>query len=230
MDSEMPMITLFPKAETKPEELPADPALARLAFLARHLDDLQTIRLAGIPIALIELPLLDRLPHGPQAVIMAVTIVLSVAWYYLVRRWFCSRYGRSWVATDMPENSWTPATIVGFVIFFLLMEWFDQLIGSPVKNHSLNVAGLIGISSWLGKVVRDRTNLPLRRSVYKSSGIASLVCFGPIILTGFTAHARRVQIDCLALYGSILFSLALFDAWLLHHTFAQTKAEGEGTA
>lgn len=225
------MITLFPKAETKPEELPTDPALARLAFLARHLDDLQTIRLAGIPIALMELPLLDRLPHGPQAIIMAVTTALSVAWYYLVRRWFRSRYGRSWVAIDVPENSWTPTTIVGFVIFFILMGWFDQLMGSSSKNHHfVNVAGLIGVSSWLGQVVRDRTNLLLRRSVYKYSGFASVVCFVPILLTGFTTYARRVQIDSLALYGSILLSLALFDAWLLHYTFAQTKAEGEATA
>ena len=224
------MITLFPRAETKAEELPADPALARLAFLARHLDDLQTIRLAGIPIALMELPLLDRLSHGPQAVIMAVTIGLSVAWYYLVGQWFRSRYGRSWVATNVPENSWTPSVIVGFAIFFLLMEWLHQLMGGPAKHHSANVAGLIGLSSWHGGVVRDRTNLPLRRTVYKSLGFASLVCFVPILLTGFTAHAREAQIDGVALYGSILFSLALFDAWLLRHTFAQTKADGDGRA
>ena len=224
------MITLFPKALTKPEELPADPALARLAFLARHLDDLQTIRLAGIPIALMELPLLDRLSQGSQAVIMAFTAALSVVWYYLISRWFRSRYGRSWVATNVPENSWTPSIIVGFTIFFLLMEWLDQLMGSPLKNHSVNVAGLIGISGWLGMVAKDRTNLPLRRTIYKFSVFASFVCFVLIILTVFTSQARRVALDSLALYGSILFSLALFDTWLLGHTFAQTRAKGETTA
>ena len=224
------MITLFPKAKTKPEELPADPVLARLAFLARHLDDLQTIRLAGIPIALMELPLLDALSHRSQAVLMAVTTALSVVWYYVIRQRLRSRYGRSWVANNVPENSWTPSIIVGFTVFFLLMEWLDQLIGSPLKNHGVNVAGLIGISSWLGMVVKDRTNLPLRRAVYKFSAIASLVCFVPIILMGFTSHARRVETDGVALYGSILFSLALFDAWLLRDTFAQAKAEGEGRA
>ena len=220
------MITLFPRAETKPAELPTDPELARLAFLARHLDDLQTIRLAGIPIALMELPLLDRLPHGTQALLMAVTTAISIAWYFLVRQWFCGRYGRSWVAADVPENSWTSSTIIGVVIFFLLMGWLDQLMGSPAKNHSFNIAGLSGVSIWLGRVVKDRTNLPLRRTVYKTSGLASFVCFVPILLTGFTAHARMVQIDSLALYGSILLSLALFDAWLLRRTFAQTKTEG----
>jgi hypothetical protein len=198
------MITLFPKAETRPEELPADPALARLAFLARHLYDLQTIRLAGLPIALIELPLIDHLPHRPQGLTMAVTTALSVAWYFLVRQCFRSRYGRSWVAINVPENSWRPTTIVGFFIFFLLLEWLDQLMGSPLKNnHGVKVAGLIGISSWFGMVVRDRTNLPLRRTVYKFSALASLVCFVPTVVIGFTAHARRFEIDSVALYGSI---------------------------
>ena len=222
------MITLFPKAEAKPEELPADPALARLAFLARHLDDLQTVRLAGIPVALMELPFLAGMPHRAQAITIAVTAALSVAWYYLSREWFRSRYGRSWVGDNTPENSWTPATIVGFTLFFLVVEWLHLTSGS-LGNHSVNLGGLIGVSLWLGRIVRDRTNLPLRRTVYRFSALASFVCFVPILLAIFMSYTRKLQLDGLALYGSVLLSLAVFDAWLLHDTFAQARA-GEQTA
>jgi hypothetical protein len=226
------MITLFPKAETKPEELPDDPQLARLAFLARHLDDLQTIRLVGISIALMELPLLDHAPHRTQAITMAVTAVLSVAWYYLSRHWFRNRYGRSWNTPVEWDNAggWSPGIIVGFVIFGLCVVWSDQLMATPAKNHSINIVFFIGISAWLGRMVRDRTNLPLRRTIYRSSGFASVVCFLPILLTAVTTHSRRVQLGSISLYGMILFGVSLFDAWLLHRTFAQIKAQGVETA
>lgn len=226
------MITLLPKAEAKPEELPDDPQLARLAFLARHLDDLQTIRFGGIPIALMELPLLDHAPHRTQAITMAVTAVLSIVWYYLSRHWFRTRYGRSWSTPLEWDNvgGWSPSVIVGAAVFAIFVVWSDQLMSTPAKNHSIQIVCFIGISAWLGRMVRDRTNLPSRRTLYKASGFASVACFVPILLTAFTIYSRRVELVSISLYGMILFGVSLFDAWLLHQTFAQIKAKGEETA
>jgi hypothetical protein len=229
------LITLFPKAQTQPEELPADPALARLAFLARHLDDLQSIRLVGIPIAFMELPVLDTLPHGTQAITMGLTVALSVGWFYVSRYWFRSRYGRSWSTDDRWDyrGGWSSGMIIGFTIFGLLITWLDQLTSLPAKNHAMNTTWLIGVGAWFGQVVRDRTNLPKRRTVYKFAGLGVVVCLPCILLVGlfgFAAYSRRVSLDIFALMGAVLFGLALFDLWLLRQTFAQIKTQGDETA
>jgi hypothetical protein len=223
------LITLFPKAAAKPEELPDDPHLARLTFLARHLDDLQTIRFAGIPVALMELPLLDRASHHAQIITLAVTIALSVAWYYFSRHWFQGHYGRSWNDASMMEYSggWTPRTVVAFTAFGVLFCWFELLAFNPAKHHLVNMWWIMGMAVWSGRIVRDRTNLSIRRTVYKFSALAYIFCVLPILLTAFAAYAHTVQLYSLSLFGTVLFAVALFDATLLHRTFAQIKGHGK---
>jgi len=222
------MITLFPRAQTAPEELPCDPELARLTFLARHLNDLQSIRLADIPIAMMQLPLLNVISHRTQMTAMIVTAMLSVVWFYTSGAWFRHRYGRAstWSdsTADLP-NGWTRTYAVGFAIFGLLMGWIDVLTASSAhQTRLINMVLFIGIGQCMGQVIRDRTNLLLRRTVYRSVAIGSFFSMLSV-LPGAFIHSLAPSLFGLAGYGLLLLGLTVFDAWLLQRTFRSTQVQ-----
>lgn len=228
--------------KTKPETLPSNPEQARLVFLARHLHDLQSIRFAGVAIAFLQMPLFGHTQQRVQLIIMSLTAVFSIVWYFLSRNWYRTHYGRTRCqATTLPERlsgrlDVQLAIVTGSFIVFL---WCEILWTN--RHHILIFANLVYTPyiAWPIRILRDRTNLPERRRVSSFASIAwsAAVCAATTgqcilmlqaILQGWFGRTllRQFQFDLLAVFGAILLACWLYDAQLLHRTFHETQTQG----
>lgn len=186
------------------------PSPQRLEFVTRHFGDLQTIRFAPVPAAMILALPAHKTPHlSPNAGLgMLSVFLLFVAEFYwwstaAIRR----RYGSVKLSREEARRmQHHPIIIALYVIailgYFFAHAYFGDLYIAPVV-----------LIFMLAKIV-DSTNLASRRIAW-AIGMVGLFTGVPF-LRGVAGGAA-----IFSLAGTVWLSLSVFDFLLLRRTFAE---------
>ena len=212
------MISIFGKnvIAARPE-LPADPELARLTFLARHFEDLQSIRYLGIYLLLMETPLLDCLPQRSALLVATGTAICGVLCFFGWRRWTAEHYGRIQSAGD--DDTYPFEWIFPAALLFQALMALADAIGTGKSSTAVHILGAGFVANQWNMRRADRTNLPIRRTVYKAVAVGVV---GNVLLVLFARH-NSFWLDCNALLGTLFLAASMFDAWLLAWCFRRLK-------
>jgi hypothetical protein len=189
----------------------------RLEFITRHFNDLQTIRLAPLPMAMLLAPAAHRLPHlsrsGAWGVLVAFLLVLGGFYWWTtiaIRR----RYGSVKVSRDEGARR-RPVVIRAIQVIVLAgLLWFGFFARTYFWDLYIPSTIFIGMLT----TVLDSTNVASRRIAW-AIGLMVLFSAGPL-LVGVDGGAA---IFCLA--GGVWLSLSIFDFLLLRRTFAEISAD-----
>jgi hypothetical protein len=188
----------------------------RLEFITRHFNDLQTIRLAPLPMAMLLAPAAHRMPHMIRGVAWGalLTFFLGVAGFYwwstvAIRR----RYGSVKVSRDEARRR-RPLVIRAIQLIVLAgLLWFGFFARTYFWDLYIPSTILIGMLT----TVVDSTNVASRRVAW-AIGLVVLFSAGPL-LVGVDGGAA-----IFFLAGGVWLSLSIFDFVLLRRTFTEISA------
>jgi hypothetical protein len=191
----------------------------RLEFVARHFGDLQTIRFAPVPAAML---------LGPVAAHWMPDVSRSVAWGMLLGflllvggvYWWTTvairrRYGSIRLSAD--EKLRMRFHPIIFALSMILAAALTYFYFFAPHTHFSDV--FIAGSTFIGMLVTilDSTNLASRRIAW-AIGLVVLFTAGPFLL-GVEGGAAIIL-----LAGAVWLSLSIFDFLLLRRSFAEISA------
>jgi hypothetical protein len=185
----------------------------RLEFITRHFNDLQTIRLAPLPMAMLLAPVAHRVPHVGRGVAWGALLafLLGVGGFYwwttiAIRR----RYGSVKVSRGEGRQQ-RPLVIRAIQLIVLAgLLWFGFFARAYFWDLYIPSTIFIGMLT----TVLDSTNTTSRRFAW-AIGLAVLFSAGPL-LVGIDGGAA-----IFSLAGGVWLSLSIFDFLLLRRTFAE---------
>jgi hypothetical protein len=182
----------------------------RLEFVTRHFRDLQTIRFAPVPVAMILAPDWHRMPHVSPSIArgMLVAFLLCVAGFYwwstvAIRR----RYGSVKVSREEALRMRRHPII--FALYVIPVAVFVAR-----RTYFSDVYILSAIFIPMLMTILDSTNLASRRIAW-AIGLVILFTAGPLFLDVEKGAAT------FALAGAVWLSLSVFDFLLLRRIFAE---------
>ncbi len=188
----------------------------RLEFVARHFNDLQTIRLAPIPFAMLLAPAWHLLPHlsrgGAWAGLLLFLVTVGGFYWWstiAIRR----RYG------TVKQSTKEASRMRGHPVIILLSLAVVVVLVSSQAHHTPwadNYITLMVLSTMLITIL-DRTNLASRRMVW-ALGLVILFGAGPFLLDVDGGAA------IFSLAGAVWLSLSTFDFLLLRRILAKSSA------
>ena len=193
------------------------PNLERLEFITRHFKDLQTIRLAPLPIAMLLAPALPDTLHMSrgEAWAVLVAILLTVGGFYWWSTAAIRRYGSVRLSREerlrMRQH---PIIFALFVVMLLAQTWF-YFFGP--RNHYWDAYSLFTVLIIMLQPILDFTN-PASRRIAWATGLVVLFGTGPLLY----GVNRDMAFSPLA--GGVWLSLSIFDFLLLRRTFAEISA------
>jgi hypothetical protein len=190
----------------------------RLEFVTRHFRDLQTIRFAPVPTAMILAFAVYRMRHVSASVArgLLLSFLLSTGGFYwwstvAIRR----RYGSIKPSREETQRMQRhPAIAVLHVILAAALIWFG-LFARHTYYSDVYIAGTIFIVMLM--TILDTTNLASRRIAW-AVGLVALSTAGPF-LVGVAGGAA-----IFALAGAVWLSLSIFDFLLLRRILARKPA------
>jgi hypothetical protein len=197
------------------------PNSQRLEFVTRHFLDLQTIRFAPVPAAMLLAPLAaHRMPH----------VNVSTAWGILLSYLSCAggfcwwstlairrRYGSVQLSSEEAlRMSRSPVIFALNMIMVAALAWF--YFAAP-RTHYWDVYIAFTVLIVMLRTILDSTN-PAGRRVAWAIGLVVLFTAGPF-LTG--AGGGEV-----ALAGAVWLSLSIFDFLLLRRSLATAVPRAAG--
>jgi hypothetical protein len=198
------------------------PDSSRLEFLTRHFGDLQTIRFAPVPTAMILAPAAHRMPHLSRSVAWATLLgflILAVSGYLWITRAVRRRYGSVRQSTEDARRMLRHPVIVALnVVLAAALMWF-YFIAPQTYYWDVYIAFTILIIML--QTILDPTNLASRRVAW-AIGLVVLFAAGPFLLS--------VNGGAIALAGAMWLSLGIFDFLLLRRIFAETSAASAAAA
>lgn len=186
----------------------------RLEFITRHFNDLQTIRAAPAPLAMLLAPALRRMPHLSRVgAWVGLLVFLSIVGGFY--RWSTvairRRYGSVKVSNDEEQRRRPPVVKTLQLVFIVALTWcFFLAHRSYFWELYLSSTIFIGMLT----MIVDSTNTTSRRIAW-TIGLVVLFSAGPFLIGVDGGSA----IFCLA--GGIWLALSLFDFLLLRRTFAE---------
>ena len=200
------------------------PSPERLEFVTRHFGDLQTIRVAPGPVAMVLALTAHKMPHLSPSVArgMLLVFLLLVGGFYwwstvAIRR----RYGSVKVSREEAQRmERRPIIFTLRTITVAALTWFYFIV--PHTHFSdLYISSTIFIGMLT--IILDSTNLASRRIAW---------AIGLVVL--FTARPFLIGLEggaaIFSLAGAIWLSLSIFDFLLLRRTFAEISASPSGGA
>ena len=193
------------------------PDRQRLEFITRHFKDLQTIRFAPLPIAMLLAPVLPDTSHMSRGTAWAVlmAILLTVGGFYWWSTVAIRRYGSVRLSREEGlRMQLHPIIFALFMVMFLAQTWF-YFFGP--RTHYWDVFTLFTALIIMLQTVLDSTN-PASRRIAWAIGLVVLFSAGPF-LYGLN---REVAFSPLA--GAVWLSLSIFDFLLLRRTFAEISS------
>lgn len=193
------------------------PNLQRLEFITRHFKDLQTIRFAPLPVAMLLAPALPDTSHMSRGTSWAVliTILSTIGGFYWWSTVAIRRYGSVGLSREEGMRMrWHPIIFALFMVMFLAQTWF-YFFGP--RTHYWDVYTLFTVLIIMLQPILDSTN-PAGRRIAWAIGLVVVFSAGPL-LYGLN---RDVAFSPLA--GGVWLSLSIFDYLLLRRTFAEISA------
>lgn len=188
----------------------------RLEFITRHFNDLQTIRFAPIPLAMLFAPVARRMPHIGTSAARAALVVFSICGFGFYR-WSTvaihRRYGS--VRVSRVDAPWRSALRILMALGVLWFGFFDR---GNYADFYISATIFVAMLS----TILDRTN-PLNRRLAWSIGLVVLLSAG-LLLVGADGGAAIFSAA-----GAVWLSLSLFDFLLLRRTFAEISATPPNT-
>ena len=189
----------------------------RIEFVTRHFGDLQTLRFAPVPAAMILALAAHRMPHVSPSVArgLLVGFLLCVAGFYwwstiAIRR----RYGSVKVSREEAlRMGHSPIIFALSMIMFAALTWFYF----ADRTHFWDVYIPFTILIAMLRTILDSTNLASRRIAW-AIGLVVLFTAGPF-LVGVDGGAA-----IFALAGAAWLSLSVFDFLLLRRTLAEISS------
>jgi hypothetical protein len=191
------------------------PVPSRLEFLARHFGDLQTIRFAPVPAAMILAPAAHRMTHLSRSVAWAMllgALVLAVGVYRWSTLAIRRRYGSVRLSREEALRMTRHPIIVGLNVLAAALMCF-YFFARHSYYWDLYIA--LTILTILLRTILDSTNLAGRRLAW-AAGLVVLFTAGPFLLS--------VNGGAIALAGAVWLSLSIFDFLLLRRIFAESSA------
>ena len=191
------------------------PNPSRLEFLTRHFSDLQTIRFAPVPAAMMLAIAAHRMPHLGRGAAWAMLIgfLVLIAGVY---RWSTlairRRYGSVRQSGSEAMRMRRHPILAGLNIVAATMLIFNFF--APHSYYWALYSALIVLIVML-QTILDFTNLASRRFAW-TIGLVVLFTGGPF-LVGIDGAA-------ISLTGAVWLSLSVFDFLLLRRIFAETVA------
>jgi hypothetical protein len=189
----------------------------RLEFITRHFKDLQTIRFAPLPIAMLLAPALPDTSHMSRGTAWAVlmAILLTVCGFYLWSTVAIRRYGSVRLSHEEGlRMRLHPIIFALFMVMFLAQTW-SYLFGP--RTHYWDVYILLTVLIIMLQPILDSSN-PASRRIAWAIGLVVLSSAGPLLY----GVNREVAFSPLA--GGVWLSLSIFDFLLLRRTFAEISA------
>jgi hypothetical protein len=190
----------------------------RLEFVTRHFRDLQTIRFAPVPMAMIMALAAHGMPHVSRGAAwgMLLAFLLCAGGFY----WWSTvaigrRYGSVRVSREEAQRMRHHPVIVGLHVIMLAgLAWF-YFVRPHTYYWDVYIAFTILVTML--QTILDSTNLASRRIAW-AIGLVVLFAAGPF-LVGVEGGAA-----ILALAGAVWLSLSIFDFLLLRRTFEEVSA------
>ena len=193
------------------------PRLDRVEFVTRHFLDLQTIRFAPVPLAMLLAPLAAHgIPHVSRGVAWAVlsgflSAVAGIYWWgtLAIRR----RYGSVKLSREERERMLQhPIIIALYLVLAATLAWF-RFYAPHAHTGDAGIAFIVLIV-MLQKIL-DSTNPTSRRLAW---------AIGLVVL--FTAEPLLTSVDggAVAAAGAVWLWVSIFDFLLLRRTFEGISA------
>jgi hypothetical protein len=193
----------------------------RLEFLARHFGDLQMIRFAPLPAAMMLAVFAPPVSHLSRSVAWAMLLGF-LALLVGVYRWSTlairRRYGSVTRSAQDAQRIERHPLIVALNIMAAVLMGYCYF--SP-HSYFFDVYIAFTILVLMLRIILDPTNLPIRRTSWMI-GLLVLFSAGPFLL--------HVSGAAVALIGAVWLSLSIFDFLLLRRTFAQRTGALPGAA
>jgi hypothetical protein len=193
------------------------PPLQRLEFVTRHFIDLQTIRFAPLPLAMLLAPVLPDTLHMSRGTAWAVlmAILLTVGGFYWWSTVAIRRYGSVGLSRDERlRMRMHPVVLALLVVMSLVQTWF-YFFGP--RAHYWAASTLFTVLIIMLQPILDSTN-PASRRIAWAIGLVVLFSAGPLLY----GVNRDMAFSPLA--GGVWLSLSIFDFLLLRRTFAEISA------
>jgi hypothetical protein len=191
----------------------------RLEFVARHFGDLQTIRFAPVPAAMLLGPFAAHwMPHVSRGIAWGILLsfLSCVGGFYwwstvAIRR----RYGSIRLSTEEKLRMRFHPIIFALSMIFAAALTYFYFFAPHTHFSDVFITGSIFIGMLM--TILDSTNLAIRRIAW---AIGLVVLFGgePFLL-GVEGGAAIFP-----LAGAVWLSLSIFDFLLLRRTFAEISA------
>ncbi len=190
----------------------------RLEFVTSHFEDLQTIRFAALPLAMLAVPVVVRIPHiwGPMGLpFLAIFVLGGIGFYWWSTVAIKRRYGSvKALRVELVRRQQHPAILVLSMIMLATLLWFHFF--APSTRHTDLYLMFIVLIVMLQRIL-DAAN-PTRRRVVWAIGLVAL--FGGGALLRDVDGGKWI----FALGGAVWLSISIFDFLLLRRTFAGNAA------
>jgi hypothetical protein len=197
----------------------------RVEFVTRHFKDLQSIRFAPVPAAILLAPLAPPMTHMSRGAAWAVLLGFlfgAIGFYWWSTVAIKRRYGSVKVSSDEAQRRmmFHPAILGLFMIVVAVQSWFYFF---DRRNYHWEVFALFTLLSRMLSTILDSTN-PASRRVAWTIGLVALFGAGPLL--NRVGDAATV----ILLAGAVWLSISIFDFLLLRRTFAEISASPSGGA
>jgi hypothetical protein len=189
----------------------------RLEFVTRHFVDLQTIRFAPVPAAMLLGPFAAHwIPHVRPGVAwgMLLSFLSCVGgFYWWSTRAIRGRYGSVRLSNEAKLRMRFHPIIFALSMIFVAALTYFCFFAPHTHFSDVYIAGSIFIGMLM--TIIDSTNLASRRIAW-AIGLVVLFGAGPFLLGPGGGDIE--------LAGAVWLSLSIFDFLLLRRTFAETSA------
>jgi len=199
------------------------PSPQRLEFVTRHFVDLQTIRFAPVPAAMVLALAAHRMPHLSPSVgrgMLLGFLLLAGGFYWWSTAAIRRRYGLVKISRKEAQRMQShPIIRALYAILLVGLLWSHFFAHSHFGDLSISSLTFI----FMMTKILDSTNLASRRIAW---------AIGLVVL--FTARPFLIGLEggaaIFSLAGAIWLSLSIFDFLLLRRTFAEISASPSGGA
>jgi hypothetical protein len=191
--------------------------LQRLEFITRHFIDLQTIRFAPLPLAMLLAPALPDTLHMSRGAAWAVlmAILFTFGGFYWWTTVAIRRYGSVRLSREERLRMRLHPTIFALLMVMSLAQTWFYFFGS--RKHYWDVYSLFTVFIIMLQPILDSTNPGSRRIVW-AIGLVVLFSAGPLL------YGVNRDMAFSPLTGGVWLSLSIFDFLLLRQTFAELSA------
>ena len=189
-----------------------------LEFVTRHFRDLQTIRFAPLPLAMILLAIVQRTPHNRAGALTVVLLfVFSVTGFYAwSTRAIKRRYGSVKESRDEAQRMrYHPVILLLHLAFVAALTWAYFFS----RGNFWNIYPIFTIVIYMLIKILDPTNLQARRIAW-GLGLGVLAIAGSFLVSVDSAAPLAV------LGGVVWLSLSLYDFLLLRRIFEESMHHG----